>query len=149
MFSCTVHILTLMAMLWHSVGGCCLHHSHAHCKGHEEANSSDSQESPSVCHHHHDCGEHNHSFESPEVPDESQAPCNGDHECLEGNCVYNKTASPELVDQQISPFQFDVVITSVPVSNGPGLALTLDRAEFSYDAKSSICRCAQMQTWQL
>ncbi|HSG70818.1 MAG TPA: hypothetical protein VLA12_10410 [Planctomycetaceae bacterium] len=150
MSSYILNIISLFAILWHSIGGCCLHHAHAHSGELPQGLEATEQNHPTVCNHHHR-GELKHSHSSGQ-PDRSETPEPADHEdlcCEEGNCVYNKTPSNELVVQTISPFFCSVESAVVHAISNLKLLRTLDRDFLAVHAETSVYRCALTQSWQL
>lgn len=150
MLTCFVHILTVFAMLLHSIGGCCLHHSHEQCPGHEQQSSSVVKMQSTGCSHaHHHHSDHDETSESPASSDETQTPCDGDHTCDDQSCVYNKTTSTEVAHQMISPFIFKMTAADVLGLNGPETLFQFDGKRPADGAESSLSRCALTQSWQL
>lgn len=82
-------ILTITAMLWHAVVGCCAHHVHAAQPHDQAAAATDS---------HGCCGHHHHAKPvTEEVAAEPAAPSESDHDsdCSEQRCIYVTTSSDD------------------------------------------------------
>lgn len=145
-----VHILTVVAMLLHSIGGCCLHHAHERCSDHEQQVCSVEKVQTTSCRHaHHHDSDHDESSEAPASSDETQTPCDGDHGCDDQSCVYNKSTSTEIATQMFSPFIFEMAATDVLGLNGPESLFQFDGSRPADHSASSLSRCALTQSWQL
>jgi hypothetical protein len=82
-------ILTTVAVLIHSVLGCCLHHSHGCEFGHEHVVSTHADKHGG--HNHHHCHDDSHSDESTPADNhgDNHGDDHGDHEdCDEDNCSF-------------------------------------------------------------
>ncbi|HUG20489.1 MAG TPA: hypothetical protein VMM56_15990 [Planctomycetaceae bacterium] len=144
-----LNIISLTAILWHSIGGCCLHHAHTHAGEPPQSLGATEQNRAAVCnHHHHGESKHSHSSDQPDRSDRTELPDHEDLCCEEGNCVYNKTSSNELVVEMISPF-FSVESADVHAISDLKPPRTLDRNILTLSAETSVYRCALTQSWQL
>lgn len=145
-----VHILTVFAMLLHSIGGCCLHHAHERCSDHEQqVCPAEKVQTTSCSHAHHHDSDHDESSEGPASSDETQTPCDGDYGCDDQSCVYDKTTSTEIAAQMVSFFFLEMTVADVSALNGPESLFQFDGRRPAYHAESSLSRCALTQSWQL
>lgn len=91
--------LTISAMLWHAIVGCCAHHVHAEdaCCGvaHAERNVA---ASPQQDHDHSCCGHQHAAGDAVELATHAPSPANTDHQshCSELRCFFVMTDSGDL-----------------------------------------------------
>ncbi|MCC9608931.1 hypothetical protein LOC69_23910 [Blastopirellula sp. JC733] len=87
-------ILTITAMLWHAIVGCCAHHVHAE----DACCQSTSGKSAVADDHHGGCGHHHAVAEPDEVANQTPASEESDphSHCSELRCVYVTTGSDEM-----------------------------------------------------
>ena len=84
--------LTILAMLVHSLAGCCTHHAHAATASFASASPVASMSTCGCCHHAGDpAGDHAADHESEQSPSGEQCPT-GD-QCNEGRCVFVGSAA--------------------------------------------------------
>lgn len=94
MFAHSISLLTCLAMLWHSVGGCCWHHDHNECDQSDSLSEAVTcSHSSDHCSHHHT--EHQHSSDEKHDSQDS-SPCNHAQHCEAASCVCVKSSSPDL-----------------------------------------------------
>lgn len=170
MFRSLTSILTLSAMLLHSILGCCSHHAHACEHGHAVENCAvghDGHEGE-IVHHGHDHGHHRHHDDEGDcdaehglaahgdghVDDESHecphGPCG--HECQGGDCTYTQTSNvktPAPADGGLW-FPLPIVEQFVSALNGLNGLLLPGQAETGPpDALAACCCRAMTQVWRL
>ncbi|MEW4453394.1 hypothetical protein AB1L30_12005 [Bremerella sp. JC817] len=81
-------ILTLVAMLWHALAGCCAHHSHAPLLGPEGCSTASQQ----LHEHYHGCSHHHgHAVDDHEHADHDEHSDTG--ECGQSDCVMSASTS--------------------------------------------------------
>lgn len=166
MFQSLTSILTMSAMLLHSILGCCTHHAHA-CEhghvvegcvaGHDEHESEHVEQSHEEHGHDHQHGEkseHEHDgvavahedghgdHESQECP---HGPCGFD--CEGGDCTFTQPSKVKTPNPADSGLCFPVAITHEFVSSVTGLVLK-DRSDSGPPRALSACCCRTMvQVW--
>lgn len=141
-------IMTCLAMLWHSIGGCCWHHDHQNCDGEGSLDEITVQEiAPEHCSHHHEHHDHStsHSKDS-----EDPNPCDHSNHCGAADCVFVKSCTPDLsilLDSQglfllKTPDKFCLVTTTAILSPNRDMLRHPDDC-------SSQQHCALYQSWLL
>lgn len=150
MFSQFLTIVTSLAMLWHSIGGCCWHHDHQDCDAGTAVTSAGVDCHPPGTrphfHFHHDHGAAHHSEgEEPLSP----APCEPSQHCTGETCVYVKSVSLDVTGLFCAPAEFVSPVTDVLAAQASAALLTTDRVNLHREELSSQHRCALTQSWLL
>ena len=160
-------ILTVSAMLLHSIFGCCTHHAHA-CEhghtvegcvvGHEEHEAENEDHGHDHGHHRHDghedardaehglgvTHEGGHGDHGPH--DCPHGPCGFD--CEGGDCTYTQSSKVKTPAPGDGGLWFPLAITHEFVSPVTGLLLLADRADSGPPRASVACCCRTMtQVW--
>jgi len=148
MFTQSLSILTCLAMLWHSLGGCCWHHDHFECDGEGISNGI------TVCDHSPEHCSHDHAKQTETLDhgenSQDSIPCDHSKHCGAVDCVYVKTISPDL--SFLLP-NLGLYAQSVPDElfvSYDGEIFTSEREVFCLRGKSSSQQhCALYQSWLL
>jgi hypothetical protein len=91
-----VTIVTVAALLWHTVAGCCAHHSHGghacNDRVHSSSHASHSASNDGCCHHASaeatELGATDAGSELADSLPGTPGPCDGPGRCSEGSCVF-------------------------------------------------------------
>ena len=136
-----VHILTAVAMLTHSVVGCCWHHGHdssctEHSTGYVAVNHAEEDAAHAKCSHH-DVG-----ATTDNCVNDSHAQA-----CDEERCTFIKCRGPQLtLGMQFTAPQFRFANDSGQIVRVGALALGNDLCR---QAASAASACALLQVWRL
>jgi len=138
-----ISLLTAICVLWHTIAGCCAHHSHAATLNAAPAKAmaeTSRIHSGKCCHSH---GKRQsaraktpHGYvDGPKSPSSNEScPCPGSHSCDEASCAFALSKPASLPDSTL-----DVVAFLVPVADAARRS--------AYCAAATASNAGQMEIW--
>ena len=130
---------TAIAMLAHSLLGCCWHHAHAGCADHDLAWLQ------MGAHHEHHHADHPDSMAAEPQGDDEDSDHRHRAPCVEPNCSFVGTDAPQLIDLPLIATAAWTSDTAAPAATravAAGFAAQIDR-----DSLSTARMRAVLQTW--